>query len=310
FCTFDSNHEHYSYAYASVLGVAIALTAIYYCKMYLTIRTSHLPRRLMLERHPRRKSTGFVSSNEINYFKSSTESSEPKNSQLSLCTTSKIYMNQSSVPKSKILLLTSESNLRRKKLRDELRLINASFKIFLVFLIFWAPVIVVILFFRDRTYYNVPNSVYLFSALLAHSNSTCNVFIYYWANNAFKKFVRHLLEELSVFFSRVVKIELTNFPSKQMHLTEACKISLWCNPPSLLTLGCRPHHCPLIASCPQYLAVASTPRSEFNIKRLIRTSPVKFFYICTFLFVMTNFTQLVCHCHVMPSLRVFAVVAN
>jgi len=78
---------------------------------------------------------------------------------------------------------------------DELHLIKASFKIFLIFLIFWTPVVIIILFFRHPSYH-VPQWVYLYAALLAHSNSTCNFFVYYRENKAFRRALSRLVPSL------------------------------------------------------------------------------------------------------------------
>lgn len=68
--------------------------------------------------------------------------------------------------------------------KDELRLAKASFKIFVAFLIFWAPVTVLILLAMGD---KIPNWAYLYAALAAHSNSTLNVFIYYIENKTFRR---------------------------------------------------------------------------------------------------------------------------
>lgn len=140
FCTFDSDHFTYSLFYAAILFLAIAVTAIFYIKLYLVIRSSHLPRQLLIKRKSIPTVSCFGSFN--------------------------------------------------ANLIDELRLAKASFKIFIVFLIFWAPVTVLILIsLGDR----IPEWVYLYSALAAHSNSTLNVFIYYLDNRIFRNAIKKLL---------------------------------------------------------------------------------------------------------------------
>lgn len=130
FCTFDSDHKIFSYYYASFFLISILVTAIFYLKMYLTIRKTCLPRQLIVRKQNRR------SCNEIN-------------------------------------------------LADELRLVKASFKIFIVFLIFWAPVTVILL--APHSYKQViPKWMYLYAALAAHSNSTVNAFIYWFDNDSFR----------------------------------------------------------------------------------------------------------------------------
>uniref|UniRef100_A0A915I1U7 G-protein coupled receptors family 1 profile domain-containing protein n=1 Tax=Romanomermis culicivorax TaxID=13658 RepID=A0A915I1U7_ROMCU len=180
FCTFDSHHHTYPFLYASTIAAAIVLTAIFYTKLYCRIRKTNLPRQLILGLK-RKKSVDDCSS--FQPIRRNVQS-----------TTVLVAGEYPRYPKSMLVFNCERNSLtinplaQRKKVADELRLIKASFKIFLLFLIMWFPVVVVILFFRDQSRWNVPESVYLFTALIAHSNSTCNVFIYYYDNCSFRKF--------------------------------------------------------------------------------------------------------------------------
>lgn len=138
FCTFDSDNQLYSYFYASFFLVSIIVTAIFYLKIYLTVRKSNLPRQLIVGKKGR-------SPDEMN-------------------------------------------------LVDEMRLMKASFKIFVVFLIFWAPVTILILSpFKEL----FPNWVYLYAALAAHSNSTLNVVFYWFDNETFRVAVKNIVIQKS-----------------------------------------------------------------------------------------------------------------
>lgn len=76
---------------------------------------------------------------------------------------------------------------------NELKLAKTSFKIFVVFVIFWMPsVILTLIGIRDF----VPTAVYLYSLLMAHSNSTLNFFVYYIDNAIFRGGFNSLLRRV------------------------------------------------------------------------------------------------------------------
>lgn len=141
FCTFDADHVSYSMYYASFLFLAIVVTAVFYVKLYLVIRTTILPRQLLIGKKQQNLKNALTNNN-----------------------------------------VSSEMSVR-----DELRLAKASFKIFVAFLIFWAPVVVLILLTMGD---KIPPWAYLYSALAAHSNSTLNVFIYYFENKTFRRAIK------------------------------------------------------------------------------------------------------------------------
>uniref|UniRef100_A0A915HHD4 G-protein coupled receptors family 1 profile domain-containing protein n=1 Tax=Romanomermis culicivorax TaxID=13658 RepID=A0A915HHD4_ROMCU len=92
--------------------------------------------------------------------------------------------------------LVTKQNINRKGngkqscLEDEIKMIKATFKIFVLFFVCWSPVTV--LLFADLGD-AVPLWAYLYSGLLAHANSTLNFFVYYLQNdnftNSFKEFL-------------------------------------------------------------------------------------------------------------------------
>uniref|UniRef100_A0A915J9R4 G-protein coupled receptors family 1 profile domain-containing protein n=1 Tax=Romanomermis culicivorax TaxID=13658 RepID=A0A915J9R4_ROMCU len=83
-------------------------------------------------------------------------------------------------------------------LQNETKMIKATFKIFVLFFLCWAPLTV--LFFL-RFLCQVPLWAYLYAAMLAHGNSTLNFLIYFTSNENFvlalKKFANKVLKNVS-----------------------------------------------------------------------------------------------------------------
>lgn len=91
----------------------------------------------------------------------------------------------------KKLTRSNNCNTSQFSLVEEFHLIKASFKIFLIFFVFWTPGMVSVLILRNESW--VPDWLFLYAALLAHSNSTFNYFVYYTHNRAFRKSLGNLL---------------------------------------------------------------------------------------------------------------------
>uniref|UniRef100_A0A915JFF5 G-protein coupled receptors family 1 profile domain-containing protein n=1 Tax=Romanomermis culicivorax TaxID=13658 RepID=A0A915JFF5_ROMCU len=82
------------------------------------------------------------------------------------------------------------SKTRMAGVQEETKMIKATFRIFILFFIFWAPIATLFLL-NVRRY--LPAWVYMYAALLAHCNSTLNFFIYFLQNDNFSKALKKML---------------------------------------------------------------------------------------------------------------------
>lgn len=92
-------------------------------------------------------------------------------------------------------MITRSDSLSHESSRimEEMKLAKTSFKIFIIFVCFWTPSAVLILMGVNHS---VPSAVYLYSVLMAHSNSTLNFFIYYVDNKCFKNGCKSLFKRV------------------------------------------------------------------------------------------------------------------
>lgn len=82
---------------------------------------------------------------------------------------------------------------RETAIKNELKIIKASFKIFIMFLLCWLPVSILILIHLMET---VPAWAYLYAALLAHCNSTLNFIVYFLEDDSFRRVMKKALAKL------------------------------------------------------------------------------------------------------------------
>lgn len=76
---------------------------------------------------------------------------------------------------------------------NELKLAKTCFKIFIIFITFCMPgVILTLMGIRDF----VPDAVYLCAIFMGHTNSTLNFFIYYFDNQIFKSCIKNLIRRV------------------------------------------------------------------------------------------------------------------
>uniref|UniRef100_A0A915KDY9 G-protein coupled receptors family 1 profile domain-containing protein n=1 Tax=Romanomermis culicivorax TaxID=13658 RepID=A0A915KDY9_ROMCU len=95
-------------------------------------------------------------------------------------------------PRPGVVVPPESDDKRRDALKEELQVIKASFRVFILFLISWAPVAVLILVHPGS---GVSRGVYIYAGLMAHANSTLNFLIYFLANDTFRGALYHFLRQ-------------------------------------------------------------------------------------------------------------------
>lgn len=103
-----------------------------------------------------------------------------------------IVLRNSKLSKALIVGRQKDDYLARKnekKMSDEIKILKATFKIFILLLVSWSPaVILLFMSMGDK----IPPWAYLYAAMLSHLNSTLNFLAYFFGNEVFRKAVKEV----------------------------------------------------------------------------------------------------------------------
>lgn len=87
----------------------------------------------------------------------------------------------------------NEMKKEKKILNDEIKILKATFKIFVLFVVAWSPAaILLFLSMGDK----IAPWLYLYAGMLSHINSTMNFLVYFFGNRVFQNALRECLAKI------------------------------------------------------------------------------------------------------------------
>uniref|UniRef100_A0A915JD79 G-protein coupled receptors family 1 profile domain-containing protein n=1 Tax=Romanomermis culicivorax TaxID=13658 RepID=A0A915JD79_ROMCU len=222
FCSLDTDLHSYGIFYAFMVVLALASTFVFYVKIYGVLRRSSLAKKIILAgtaKNGYRLSIRFQVE-----FDSANDSSESRHV---VKVHNFLIIFREQVPqnlfnaeihswcrngvrdelKNRTIVSNNPSHLKDWQLKEEVKIIKVSFRIFLVFFVTWLPLTLLILsHLGDK----VPPWVYLLAGLLAHCNSTLNFIFYFLCDDMFKKGLKRLVIKAMPVWIFDVQVNNTN----------------------------------------------------------------------------------------------------